>query len=904
VRFIIENFIIFFFRFVFWFRYRITFKGLENLTPENLNKPGGVLFLPNHPAVFTDPVMVTLGIWRKYPIRPLIVEYMYNLPVINSLMRYVNALPVPDLDQASNTLKKKRSDKAITDVIEGLKRKENFLIYPAGRTKNTSMEIIGGASGVHRIISDVPQVNVVLVRMIGMWGSSFSRAIIGRAPPLFPTVWQGIKIALKNLLFFTPRREIVIEYHLAPDDFPYKGSRLTINRWLENWYNQPDGLSNTPQQGDTLVLVSYSFWRDQYPKVYERPPEILDIDLNQIPDLIKNQVVNKIAEFTEIPKDQITPEKTISIDLGLDSLDTAELVMFLEDQYDVENCPAVELTTVGKMMAIASKQIVFAPEVEEKVSELDKWKQSIPRVRLSVPDGKTIPEVFLTTCKAMGKQYACADLRSGILSYHTLELRTLILAEYIRKLPGQYIGILLPASVGATMCFLAVLIAGKIPVMINWTVGPRHLESVMSVSGTKTILSSWAFIDRLANVDLTNIEDSLLMLEDVRKEIGLLDKIKGFLRTKMSVSKLLKTFNIEQKTENDAAVLLFTSGTESMPKGVPLTHGNILSNQRAVVQAIDFYTTDIIFGILPPFHSFGLTVSSLTPLMIGARVAFYPDPTDGKQLAKGIDRWLITIICGAPTFLKKMLKAAKPEQLKSLRYLVTGAEKAPPELFQLCEQMGVGDIVIEGYGITECSPVLSMNRPNQEHKGVGLAAPGIELLVINPESKEVLGPNQEGLILARGPNVFHGYINKGLASPFMTINNKEWYITGDMGNIDDKGYLFITGRLKRFIKVGPEMISLAAIEDALLQAAPSKGWDTTSEEGPALAVCAKEIPGEKPKIYVFARFKTTTDELNRTLKEAGFANLVKISNFQQLEELPIMGTGKIHYRDLETKYLT
>lgn len=893
-------------KFMLSFRYRITYKGIENLTKENLKKPGGVLFLPNHPSFVTDPAAVSLGIWKKYPLRPMVAEYMFNLPLVNFLMRYINALAIPDMDITSSSFKKKRNEKAFQEVIKGLKEGDNFLLYPAGRTKSSELEIIGGASGVHRILQEAPQVNIVLVRTKGLFGSLFSRAQNeGKAVPLFPALLKGIKTVLKNGIFFTPKREITIEYFPAPPDFPYKASRLELNRYLENWYNAPDGLKDPKAPGDSIILVPYQFWSKKVPTLKPIEQELpQELNLNSIPEAITDKVIEKLSELTEIDKSQLTPEKNLSKDLGLDSLDIGELAVFLEDEFDVPSIPLTELTTVGKLLLIASKEISITSEQdEEKQKELDAWLKPHPQAQAKIATGDTIPEAFLNAVDQFGKKISCTDLSSGNQTYSQMKLRVLILAEVIRRFPEKNIGIMLPASVGASLCILATQLAGKVPVMINWTLGSKNIDAVVKAAQVKTVLTSWSFVDRLNNVDLDVIEDKLFMLEDLRKKLTLIDKLRAFIRSKKSTRSLLKIFKIDQMKKEDHAVILFTSGTESTPKGVPLTHHNILSNLSGVIEAFDYvYTDDIIFSILPPFHSFGFAICTLVPLLSGMRVAFYPNPTDGKKLAKGIDRWKATVMIGAPTFLKKLFKAASKEQISTLRLIITGAEKAPEELFDAIKSMNLKVEIVEGYGITECSPVLTMTDPRKGLRGVGHPAPGVELFIINPENKEALNSGKEGLILARGPNIFSGYLNKSVAPPFLHINGNAWYNTGDMGYLDKEGFLFITGRLKRFIKVGGEMISLASIEDALLKFAKGKGLPL-DDEGPSLAVIGKEIPGEKPKIFVFAKFSTTVDELNRELKRAGFSNLVKISHFQKVDEIPLMGTGKVFYRELEAKYM-
>lgn len=902
---VLEHIIAYVFRLALWFRYKIRVKGLDKLTPDALNRSGGVIFMPNHPTYFIDPIIATLAVWPKFPIRPMIVEYMYYLPIVYRLMRFMNALPVPNFSSTSNSLKRKKSEKVIQTVIEDLKNGENFLIYPAGKVKHTAYEAVGGASAVHRILQETPEANVVLMRIKGLWGSSFSRAIVDRSPTLSQILVESLKIILKNLIFFTPRREIIIELEAVPSDFPRQGSRLELNKYLENWYNQPDGLSKQRGElpGDSLVLVSYSMWGEKYFPVRNlgASPD-KEISISDIPKDVQTKVIKKLAEMRECDPSTIKPDMSLASDLGLDSLDTAELVSFLHDQFDVVGVTASELTTVSKVMAIASKQIECHQEVEEEKNNLSKWMQPVTRHRIDLASGDTIIEVFLNACARSKGGISCADERVGIQTYAQMKLRIILLADRLKNLPGKYVGIMLPASVAANLLILACQLAGKVPLMVNWTVGPRHLDSVVKLSDVKVVVSSWAFLDRLSNVDLNGIEDKLLMLEDVVREISIQDKLKALFRSKQNTQTILKKFGIDKISKDDEAVLLFTSGTESLPKGVPLSHRNVLSNLRAAAKAVEVFSDDIIFGILPPFHSFGFTVSGLFGLLSNVKIFFFPDPTDGKRLAERFQRWKITIMLGAPTFIKGMLKAATPEQLKTMRLCVTGAEKAPPELFQMLANFGKPKSLMEGYGITECSPVLTMNPPGGTGKGVGKPLPGIELCIVKPETEELLGIGQQGLILAKGPNIFNGYINPGLSSPFTTIKGERWYKTGDLGYLDDHGELVISGRMKRFIKMGGEMVSLASLEDALLQMAQSKGWPV-NQEGPTLAICAKELQDGKPKISLFSVFDVNVDAVNAALKEAGFSNLVKVSSVIKLNELPIMGTGKINYRLLESEHL-
>lgn len=888
-------------RLALWFRYRVTIKGLDQLNPSILDKPGGVLFLPNHPTVFVDPTLVALAIWKKYPIRPVIVEYMYYTPLVHSLMKFMDALPIPNFVNSSNSFKKKRVDEVMDEMENGLRNRENFLIYPAGKTKHQAKEVIN-ASGVHKIIQSVPEANIVLVRTTGLWGSRFSRALTGGRPaaPMFQTIFWGIKTALKNLLFFTPRRHVTIEFTPAPADFPYQGSRIEMNRYLENWYNRPDGIlpQEEEEPGESLYLVSYSMWKQDLPKidVYEKSTDSTEI--SKIPKGVQQKVKEKLCKMSDLSIEQIQPDMDLSSDFGFDSLDNAELLAFLDDEFDVAGVPAHELTTVGALMGLAANQIDYGTESEEdEQKDLAKWNRRRRHKQAVLASGETMPEAFLNNSQLKKREVACADNVAGILSYSSARIRVIMLAEYIRHLPGEYIGILLPSSVAAYLTIFACQLAGKVPLLVNWTVGPRHLEAVVSLSNVQVILSSWSFLDRLGNVDLTVIEDQIVMLEDVRRKFTLKDKMKAYIRSFRSTQSLLSLFGINKLKPDDKAVLLFTSGTENLPKGVPLTHKNILSNQRACLKEVGLFQDDILLGFLPPFHSFGFTLTGLLPLLCGIRVVYYPDPTDGKGLAHAIEHWKATITCGAPSFLKAILKNTSVKQLQTLRFCVTGAEKAPKELFEKVNEL-INCQLIEGYGITECSPVLTINMSGKRENGVGKPLPGVDICIIDINTHEKVPQGQQGLIVVKGANIFKGYLNKGVSSPFMTIDGQNWYSTGDLGYLNEDGCLILSGRLKRFIKIGGEMVSLSAIEDALQK---TIGNQVNSQEGPTLAICAKEQEGEKPKIVVFTKFASSTDDANRSLREAGFSNLVKIFKVDQIDEIPLMGSGKINYRSLESK---
>lgn len=896
-------------QFALSFRYRVHYKGLENLNSKNLNKPGGVLFLPNHPTILVDPSLATIGIHKRFPIRPLVIEYMYYTTGIHWLMKLMNAIPVPNLHSSTNSVKVRRSERALEEVIKGLAQGDNFLIYPAGKVKRCNMELIGGASGVHTILQKAPETNVVLVRITGLYGSSFSTALTGgKVPLLFPTLVRGIWKAAKNLFFFTPKRDVTVEYCVAPADFPFHASRIAFNRYLEQWYNRPDGIDATlaskSYPGESLSLVSYSCWKNVLPVIEQAKEASAGVCLDTIPKAIQDKVRAKLAEIADVEVQAVKPEMELSAHLGLDSLDASEILTFLQDSFGIVGVPPSALTTVREVMCIAAKQSEVASEAEEAQQKMTRWHAyTFSHTSAGIPEGDTIPEVFFKQAALRGKAPAIADLRSGVMTYADVSLRVILLASIIKTMPGDAIGIMLPASTTATLAILATQLAGKVPVLINWTVGPRHLEAVVEQSGIQTVISAWSFLDRLESVDLSPIHDMLFFLEDLKSQIGLVAKAKAFFISKMHYKRIFSHFGFNPNDGDKQAVILFTSGTESMPKGVPLTHCNILSNQRAGVKRLNVYQDDVLLSTLPPFHSFGFTIGSLVGLLSGVRTAFYPNPMEGPQLAKCLKIWDVTLLCGPPTFIRALLKSASEEEMHTVRMTITGAEKATPEFLDLLKRFGKLETWIEGYGITECAPVLTASDLTQPKVGVGRALEGVTLMIRHPETLAPLKDGEDGLILARGPNIFAGYLKRQDSTPFVTIDGQQWYRTGDLGHLDAQGNLTISGRLKRFYKIGGELISLGAIEAVLLEAAPSQGWQL-AEEGPSLAVVVDEEQADKPRLILFTRFVTTPEQVNGALRLSGFSNLVRVQEVHTLVSIPVMGTGKIHYRDLQAKMQT
>jgi long-chain-fatty-acid--[acyl-carrier-protein] ligase len=438
---------------------------------------------------------------------------------------------------------------------------------------------------------------------------------------------------------------------------------------------------------------------------------------------------------------------------------------------------------------------------------------------------------------------------------------------------------------------MATILAGKVPVFLNWTAGKRSLLHACKTAEIETILSAESFLDILPT-DLEFLEERFVLLDHLARELSFKDKIAGKRLAQESASQILDAFGQGNLNPNNTAVILFTSGSEALPKGVPLSHRNIMSNVKGALAAFSIRSDDILLGFLPPFHSFGLTICTLLPLMTGLRVAYHPNPNESRKIAKAIDNWGVTIAAGTPTFLRSILKAgANAEQFSSLRALISGAERAPDALFELARGINPKTEILEGYGITECSPVVSVARPGEDRLGVGRPITGVNIAIVDPESLQALPDGAQGLILIQGEGVFSGYLDLTI-DPFIEHRRERWYNSGDLGYLCN-GSLVITGRLKRFIKIAGEMISLAAVEEALEKVVQSP------DEAPQVAVLTQGSEGDgRPKLVAFVAGDLSTQEANRTLRDAGFPPLVHVSELRQISALPLLGSGKVDYQGL------
>jgi acyl-CoA synthetase (AMP-forming)/AMP-acid ligase II/acyl carrier protein len=868
-------------RCLLWLRYDIEIRGLQKVRAKK-----GVLILPNHPGEM-DPAIICAHFWPYFQPRPVVIEDFYYMPGVHWLLKQVGAIPMPNMESRVGTYKKMRINAALTGVADSIRQGRAVLLYPAGRLMRSGLEDLRATTAAADIIQQVPEVTVLRVRTRGLIGSAFSWVAHQDRPPLGQMLTHSFKLLLQNGIFFCPRRKVTIEIEEAGDDYPGASDKMAFNRWLENWYNEGGG--------EEMLRTPQLFWdRSSRFELAEGALEAGDLPELDVAPEVRAQVVEELGRLAGREPEKIRDAHNLDRDLGLDSLASGELVTWLDETFHVVDVENSDLRTVRDLLAAATHQL-GQKEVGLAECITDGWVET-NRPNVQAPDpGLTIPENFLKTSDRMGDHVAFADNNRGVLSYSKARVAVVLLAEIMRQHPEPRVGIMLPATAGTNLVTMAVMLAGKVPVMINWTVGDANLRHVIQISGVKTIYTSGQFLDRLEGLDLEYLQPYLKVMEDLaRGGISLRDKLRAAWRAKSSTESLLNYFETSRNAGSDA-VVLFTSGSESVPKGVPLSHRNIQSNHVGCLDAVKLMSSDVIYGFLPPFHSFGFTITSMLPMVSGIKAVYYPNPTDSRKIAQMAAVWAPTVMCGTPTFISSILRAAEDGQLVSLRLMLAGAEKAPDALFAKIAS-DTNAQILEGYGITECAPVLTMLRLGKKRVGVGLPVGDVEIKIVDIDTHEPLPLGERGLILAAGNNVFAGYLGRDSTDAFVELKGKRFYNTGDLGILDEAGNLSLAGRLKRFVKIGGEMISLPAMESAISAAFPDDG-----EEGPAQAITYVEPPGQRAVLALYSVQSLSKDAVNAALKAAGFSNLARISQVESIDEMPLLGTGKTDYRSLTAK---
>lgn len=490
---------------------------------------------------------------------------------------------------------------------------------------------------------------------------------------------------------------------------------------------------------------------------------------------------------------------------------------------------------------------------------------------------RTVPQAVIEAAKIHGTgRIAVEDPVTGALSYKRVLAGAAVLGRKLMPLApeGQAIGVMLPNANGAAVTILGVMSAGRVPAMINFTAGAANILAAAKAARVATVMTSRAFVEkgRLGNL-MAQIEAELriVYLEDVRQTVSFADRLQGLIGAGRP---------LVARKPDDPAAILFTSGSEGVPKGVVLSHRNMLANAAQAAARIDFGRRDTVFNVLPVFHSFGLTVGLVLPLMSGVRIYLYPSPLHYRTVPELIYAANATILFGTDTFLNGYARAAHPYDFRSLRYILAGAEPVK-ETTRRTYMEKFGLRILEGYGVTETAPVLAINTPMFNKFGtVGRLMPGVEAR-LDP----VPGVTDGGRLYVRGPNVMLGYL-RGENPGVLEMPPEGWHDTGDIVSIDPQGFVTIKGRAKRFAKIAGEMVSLSAVEALAAELWPDALSAVASEpdarKGERLVLVTDKRGGSRSEFQAFARSRNAAD-------------LMVPAEVIVVDKVPVLGSGKLDY---------
>jgi len=554
--------------------------------------------------------------------------------------------------------------------------------------------------------------------------------------------------------------------------------------------------------------------------------------------------------------------------------------------------PALRSYTITVLFGTPMPAASTAMEVRQKVAEL-----SCEYFQTLKPQRKSLEWSFIECARQSWRRKAMADSTGRTLTYGHALTGAVALGKVLEAHIGEtpHVGLLLPPSTGGALTNLALMLRGRVPVNLNYTASEVALRSAIQQCGITTIVTSKAFLEKLPA--LSELE-GLLLLEDLLPALGRKEKALAFLQARFLPSRLL--CGRTDFSADSVATVIFSSGSTGAPKGVMLSHHNILSNIEAMRMVFRVSAHDNIASALPFFHSLGFTATLWFPLVSGLSAVYHPNPMDAATIARIVREHRSTLLLGTPTFLTTYLRKATREDFASLRLVITGAEKLKSRLADAFEER-FGVRPLEGYGATELAPVIALSLPDVEldhvrqpgskEGAVGHPIPGVAIQVVDPETHVELKPGQPGLLKVKGPNVMLGYLN----NPAKTAEavRDGWYVTGDIGIMDEDGFIHITDRLSRFSKIAGEMVPHGAVEDEL-----------HTRLGQAGVVAVTALPDEKKGeklVVIYVKAATSAAALQQHLAESALPNLWKPGpeSYLAVDALPLLGTGKMDLQGLK-----
>ena len=853
-----------------------------------LNENWSNLILPSHVALM-DPVIMFAFLWDKKSLSPVVTEDYFNIPVLKQIFKSIWAIPVPDLTKNSKELD---ASVIVGNAVKALENGRNILLYPQWALARQGFQSIVGKKTAFLITQEAPKdTKILTVNIHWLRWSRSSRAWTWKAPNLVLFFLKWLRFLLWNLFFFVPKRKVEIEI---------KDSTALLHKvekkWLDVFNQELEKIYNAKWEEKLNYLTGLCWYNTT--KNHKEPTviqwSIKDLQrssFNWKAD-IPTEVLNKISAIVKKIKPEFTGkiwlDTNLILDCFFDSLDMAELKSTVQSAFsDASNPPLLDLKTVWDIAMMAIWQSATTEEMKPC-----EWKYSgdskliYAHIKWFINKDSTILTLMKESLKNHKSDGFCYDSIFGVQSRNDFLIKAYLIADLLKKMPWERIAIMLPSLSATSLLVVWCYLAKKIPVMLNWTQSEEAFAHCIKSQNVKVILTAKSFFQKVQTPWLQKYK--MTFFEDVLKDISLVQKLTA----------VCKAMRFKIPTDiSKIAVVLFTSWSESLPKTVELTHENVLNDLLWAAGIVWIRVSDVEICYLPPFHSFGFALWIVMPLISWARIVFTPDPNDSKTIADLVGHTKATFLCSTPTFLNGIVQIAKDDQLKSLRIAIVWAEKCPKDLFVRFSKKSPNATIIEWYGITECSPVIAVNpfKKGAEIKRwtVWLPIFGQIVKILDLDTHKEQPAKKEWMIYVSGLNVFWWYVDKKLESPFEEFDGKKWYKTGDLWYLDKDGYLTISWRLKRFVKIAWEMISLPAIETVL-----SRKWkhDDWSE---CLAIESEENDWNV-KLTLFTTEKLWTSEVNDYLHSQWVTNLVSIDSIIQLKEIPMLGTWKVDHVQLKS----
>jgi acyl-[acyl-carrier-protein]-phospholipid O-acyltransferase/long-chain-fatty-acid--[acyl-carrier-protein] ligase len=533
-----------------------------------------------------------------------------------------------------------------------------------------------------------------------------------------------------------------------------------------------------------------------------------------------------------------------------------------------------------------------AQQVRQAIQEL-----SADAAEQRVTARDTLDQRLIASARRNWKHFAMADSTGRQLTYGEMLTGSVLLGRAAAEQPGEMIGVLLPPTVAGALVNLGLTLEGRIPVNLNFTAGREAMDGAIAQCGIQTVISSRAFLKKVPGLEPIGYPGTkLVYVEDLLRDITWEDKLRAWLSARFFARGV-------RPRPDSLATVIFSSGSTGVPKGVMLSHYNVIANVEAIAQLFWTSDRDRLVGVLPFFHSFGFTVTIWFPLLSGCGVVYHPNPTEAQAIGELVAKYQGTLLLSTPTFCSTYTRKCTREQFASLRHVLVGAERLREFIADAFRKKFLVGL-LEGYGCTEMSPVVAVNAPDFEAGRdtqigckpgtVGHPLPGVAARIVDPDSFEPLPPNTEGLLLVKGSNRMLGYLNQ----PERTaeVLRDGWYITGDIALIDDEGFLRITDRLSRFSKIGGEMVPHVKIEEAII--------DLLGDAQCAVAGIPDEQRGER-LVALYVQPNVTPAEVWQRLLASELPALwvPKRENIYQVDSLPLLGTGKLDLRGVKSRAL-